>query len=135
MPKQITQAELRSVLEHYNAAAEAALTIRQRISTEGAEVEPGRYSVETDGNTDPNADCLSNGLSLDGLDISPCEKEAPEWLNETPEEIEYSLEVTDFDAAHDQQLQKVLVTRVEYIALKTQLAKMRGYEALEVAHA
>ena len=65
---------------------------------------------------------------------TPAAEPAPEWLAETPE-IEYSLEATDFEAAHDQQLQKVLVTRVEYIALKDHLAKMRGYAVTEVAHA
>jgi len=57
MPKQITQAELRAVLEQYNAIAEAAAAIRQRVN-EGTTMESGRYYATSDGNTDASADCL-----------------------------------------------------------------------------
>src|ERR1700693_2251114 len=81
--KQITQAELRAVLDHYGDAADAAFEIRQRING-GAKVEPGTFSAASDGSTDKNCDRYC-GLGLGGLDIQPVSETVPEWVSETPE--------------------------------------------------
>ena len=56
--------------------------------------------------------------------VKPATKAAdvPEWVTETPEETEFRLEVWDPGTA----LQIVELSRVEYVALKAHLAKLRG---------
>src|ERR1017187_1046518 len=47
----------------------------------------------------------------------------PEWVNETPAEAVYSLEMWDSDSTA---VEDIYLTRAEYIALKQHLATMRG---------
>jgi hypothetical protein len=55
---------------------------------------------------------------------SPPEKPMPDWATETVPEQTYSL--TMF-GSNDDSCEQVDVTRAEYIALKVELARMRGY--------
>jgi len=61
--------------------------------------------------------------------------ERPDWLNQTPEETvadPYKLEMWDANTV----IQEIGLSRDEYIVLKDQLAKMRGYSVrAEATHA
>ena len=48
---------------------------------------------------------------------------APDWVNETPAEAVYSLEMWDSDSTA---VEDIYLTRAEYVALKQHLAAMRG---------
>jgi hypothetical protein len=53
------------------------------------------------------------------------EKNTPEWLTETPRELEYFLEVF---ADGGEALQEITISRDEYETLKHRLAQLRGLE-------
>ena len=129
MKQKITQAEIKTVLERYEDACDAAMTIRNRLNG-GAPVERGTFAVESDGSTDEELANVTS-LCINGLSIESKEKSAPEWVTETPQDLDYKLEVWDENTT----LQEVALTRSEYVALKEHIAKMRGLAVLEVAHA
>lgn len=55
----------------------------------------------------------------------PMKPETPDWVNETPDERVYALNVTDSFGGGEQD---VKMTRGEFIRLKRCLAALRGYE-------
>jgi hypothetical protein len=124
--KQITQAELRAVLDVYNQSLEMAYKLQRRLQ-DGAEVEPGKFVVENEYGESLEEFTPTVTLAIGGIDIQPAP--IPEWVTEVPKETQYVLtmwtgENVDLD-----------ITRSEFIALKAHLAKMRGHEALEVTNA
>ena len=54
------------------------------------------------------------------------EEEIPDWLDKTPEETEYSLEMSAGGGSMDL-LQHIYLDRDEFIRLKEYLAEIRGY--------
>jgi hypothetical protein len=56
---------------------------------------------------------------------APPAAELPEWVTDTPRELEYGLEVFAYG---DGCIQSIDMTRAEYLTLKATLAKLRGYE-------
>jgi len=54
--------------------------------------------------------------------------EVPLWVTSTPEEITYTLEITEWATGNTYILETVHLNRREYIALKLYLAVMRGIE-------
>jgi len=130
MKQQITQAELRTVLDVYNQSLEMADKLQRRLQ-DGAEVEPGKFAVENEYAQSLEEFTPTVTLAIGGLDIKPVSEAAPDWLTETPEDLSYKLEVWDPDTT----VQEITLTRGEYIALKHVAAKMRGYAVTEVAHA
>ena len=135
MPKQITQAEITAVLKHYQDSFEAAIAIRKRLDQEGATVEPGRYSLESEKHTEPvdqfNTD-MSEGLNAWGLEIFRSKDVAPEWVSDTPDIGSYNLTVFDGGGGSVEDIADL--TRAEYVALKKKLAKMRGYAVPETTN-
>jgi hypothetical protein len=132
MPKSITQAELRAVLEHFNDANRCAAEIRQRI-LDGAQLETGALAASDNGE-------VAGSLPYDkgrhfcgyGLEISPAEI-LPSWLKDTTSGLDYILEAREFQ--HTEMVQDVRLTQSEYVAAKELVAKLRGYAVSEVAHA
>ncbi len=56
---------------------------------------------------------------------APGQPERPEWMDETPPETAYAL-VMEVEADAIEDVQRIEMTREEFIALKQHLAKMRG---------
>ncbi len=138
MPKQITQAELRAVLEHYKTARSLAIAIRRRIETEGAEIETGPLSVTTEGESNPLREFADEprGCLVAGLDVYEDRARdvvAARWVTHTPDPVGYCLFMTTPNIHTEGQ--DIELSREEFLALKATLAKMRGYAALEVVHA
>ena len=52
----------------------------------------------------------------------------PEWLQVSPEEIEYKLLVIDWNNGCDHELQDIALTRNEYASLRLRLAELRGIQ-------
>jgi hypothetical protein len=138
MPTRVTQAELRSVLEPYKTARSLAIAIRRRIETEGAEIEPGPLSVTTEGESNPLREFAGDpgGCLVAGLDVyenSERIPSTPRWVTHTPDPMGYGLFMTTPNAHTEGQ--DIELSREEFLALKAELAKIRGYAAAEVAHA
>ena len=53
--------------------------------------------------------------------------EIPDWVTETPREMEYYLAMIPPDGS--QWEQEIEISRAEFIELKAHLAKLRGYAA------
>jgi len=135
MPKQITQAEIVTVLKHYQDSFEAAIAIRKRLDQEGATVEPGRYSLESEKFTEPVEQFktdMSEGLNMWGLEIFKSKDPVSDWATKTPEDLDYRLQVMEWNSGLNEELQTVELSRVEYVALKKHLAAMRGIAVPEV---
>jgi hypothetical protein len=127
MPKQITQAELRAVLDHYNRALDKAADIRGRL-LEGASIESGPNTVVDDGEVDGAQPFAPTAcLSICGLDFRP--DTVPDWVNEEIPECEYQLATRLPDGLQEPCL---LMTKTEFAELRLLLAKMRGYAVPEV---
>jgi len=62
----------------------------------------------------------------------PAASDVPDWVRETPEDLEYQLGMWDGGGGE----QIIQITRKEFIDLKFHLAKLRGIEVpAEVEHA
>jgi hypothetical protein len=123
MPKPITQAEIVGVLRNYEASMVAALEIRRRLE-EDATVEPGRYSLESDGDKEPISGLvsdMSSGLIAWGLEIYEPD-EQPDWAKEDVPSGEYLLTVQLTDSSMEPCIE---MTKTEFVELRSHLARMR----------
>ena len=130
--KQITQAELRAVLDVYNQSLELADQLQRRLQ-DGAEVEPGKFAVENEYAKSLDEFSPTVTLAIGGLDIKPATSGRPDWLLSTPT-VYYGLEARP-GGFKNSQPERIDLTAVEYETLKAHLAKMRGIAVPEVAHA
>lgn len=152
----ITQSELKALAAVYAANDLLCVSLCRRLEG-GATVEPGPITLGTSGESLEEAEHAAlvgrvNGFINSGIDLtlpepeeaagtevfhmdneSPTQPapavletatELPDWLTETPLPIEYSLLMLD-GCVHEQEVD---VTREEFIALKQQLARMRGFK-------
>src|ERR1019366_1817059 len=131
----ITQGELKSVLETYNALGQTILGIRRRIEA-GATVEEGIYAADSNrGDPISEYERTIENIGLFGLDLEakelpsdvPAESEPalPDWLTVTPHECKYFLALEE-GGLDCQECQNIDLTRKEFLILKTALAKMRS---------
>ena len=54
--------------------------------------------------------------------------EVPDWATETPDEITYRIQMTEWCTGNNEDIQTIGLTRSEFISLKRHLAKMRGFD-------
>lgn len=138
----ITQAELKSVLETYNALGQRILGYRRRIRA-GAFIEPGEYQAY-DSEENPIDMGPTTCMGMYHLDIAPAgrrselyaapavqqpEPEAakpalPEWLTKTPHECQYFLAMEE-GGMDCQECQTIDLTRKEFLLIKLFVAKLR----------
>jgi len=149
----ITQAELKSVLETYNALGQIILGIRRRIEA-GAAVEEGIYTAQSNtGDPISGFDRAMNGIGMFGLDLEtkglpsdvyaepvtatePAQEEDREPASKFPEWVGFE-PLADYRLIaweSDERSVEIGLTQHEYQTLKAELAEMRGYVATEVAH-
>jgi hypothetical protein len=58
--------------------------------------------------------------------------EVPKWVTETPDEITYKLEMTEWCTGENQDVESIDLNRDEFIKLKATLARLRGFDVPEV---